>query len=194
MMLGAARSMGVRGTVTMTTRSGGLFVRNAGSNVSLRNESGGIQLEDASGPVQAETTSGRIELSGVSGEVHATTQSASIRLHNITGAVVARNHSGSIENLGSAGAISAETASGSIRISQTSAAPVHVLSRSGAVSIELAPTRGYDLNMRSEKGKISAPPAIISSQASDQHTLLTQIRGGGPIVDVETRSSKIELH
>jgi DUF4097 and DUF4098 domain-containing protein YvlB len=183
----------VKGEVKMTTRAGGIFVRSAGSNVSLRNQSGGIQLEGCSGAVTAETNNGRIELSGVSGNVNATTQSASIRLHDITGAVVAVNRSGSIESFASGGAVSAETASGSIRISQMSPAPIHALSQSGAVHIELAASKGYNLTVRSEKGKISASSMPAIPQAKNQHTLVTQINGGGPTVDVQTRSSKIEI-
>ena len=182
---------GVSGTLKMTTRSGGLFVRDAGSNVVLRNGSGGIQLEGASGSVEAETDSGRIEISGVSQSIHATTQSASIRLHDNAGAAKATNRSGSIESLSSSGALQAETVSGSISISQTSPAPVQAVSRSGAIHVELAAGKGYSLHLRSDKGKISAPGA--EPQAKDQHALDTQIHGGGPLISVETRSSKIEV-
>jgi len=180
----------VKGTVRMTTRAGTIMVRNAGSSTSLRNDSGGIQLDGANGPVDAETKNGRIELSNVSGKVNATTQSASIRLHNISGDVVARNHSGSIESFASGGAVQAETDSGSIRISQTSPAPIHAISGTGAIRVGLADGEGYNLNLRSEKGKISGRNL---AKVKDQHTLNTQISGGGPIVNIETRSSKIEV-
>ncbi len=187
---GLSEVSNVKGIVKMTTRAGGIMVRNAGSAVSLRNESGGIQLEGAGGPVDAETRSGRIELSNVLGKVHATTQSASIRLHDNSGDVVASNHSGSIESFASGGAVQAETASGSIRISQSNPAPIHAVSVSGAVRVELASGKGYNLSLRSEKGKISGHSL---AKAKDQHSLSTQISGGGPMVDVETRSSKIEI-
>ena len=180
----------VKGSLKMTVRAGTIMVRNAGSATSLRNESGGIQLDGASGPVDAETKNGRIELSNVSGKVNAATQSASIRLHDISGDVVARNHSGSIESFASGGAVQAETDSGSIRISQTISAPIHALSGTGAIRVGLAPGKGYNLNLRSEKGKISGSNF---AKAKDQHRLNTQILGGGPTIDVETRSSKIEF-
>lgn len=180
----------VRGTIRMTTRSGAIFVRNAGSEVILRNESGGIQLEGASGPVEAETKSGRIEISGASQRIHAATQSASIRLRNNAGAATATNHSGSIESLTGSGALQAETVSGSIRVSQTSPAAVHAVSRSGAIQVELAPGKGYDLHLRSEKGRISA---FSAPQRKDQHSLEMPINGGGPVVSIETNSSKIEV-
>jgi hypothetical protein len=187
---GLSEVSNVKGIVKMTTRAGGIMVRNAGSAVSLRNESGGIQLEGAVGPVDAETRSGRIELSNVIGKVHATTQSASIRLHDNSGEVVASNHSGSIESFASGGAVQAETVSGSIRISQSNPAPIHTVSGSGAVRVELVSGKGYNLSLRSEKGKIAVRNL---AKTKDQHSLSTQISGGGPIVDVETRSSKIEI-
>jgi DUF4097 and DUF4098 domain-containing protein YvlB len=187
---GLSEVANVKGSVKMTTRAGSIMVRNAGTATSLRNESGSIQLDGAFGPVDAETKNGRIELSNVSGKVNATTQSASIRLHDISGDVVARNHSGSIESFASGGGVQATTDSGSIRISQTSPAPIHAISSSGAIRVGLAPGKGYNLNLRSEKGKISG---TNFAKVKDQHTVNTQILGGGPIVDVETRSSKIEF-
>jgi hypothetical protein len=182
----------VKGSVKMTTRAGGIVVRNAGGSVSLRNQSGGIQLDGSRGAVEADTKSGRIELANVAGDVRATTDSASIRLHAISGKVVASNRSGSIESLASEGAIQASTVSGSIRISQTRSAPVQVVSGSGAIHIELAAGTGYTLNLRSEKGKVSVPEAI-ASHLKDQRNLSAQVMGGGPTIDVETRSSKIEI-
>jgi DUF4097 and DUF4098 domain-containing protein YvlB len=180
----------VKGSIKMTTRAGGIEVKNAGSDAFLRNDSGGILLDGARGLVDADTKNGRIELSNVSGKVHVVTQSASIRLHDISGEVIATNHSGSIQSLSSSGAIQAETASGSIRISQTAAAPIHAVSISGAIRVGLAVDKGYNLNLHSEKGKISGRDV---PHAKDQHTLNTQILGGGPVVFAETRSSKIEI-
>lgn len=180
----------VRGALKMTSRSGAIVVRNAAGKIVLQNGSGGIQLEGASGPVEAETKSGRIEISGASQDIHATTQSASIRLHDNAGAATAKNRSGSIESLTGSGALQAETVSGSIRVTQTSPAAVRMASRSGAVRIELAAGKGYNLQLRSEKGKVSAANA---PQTKNQHKLDAQILGGGPLISVETHSSKIEV-
>jgi DUF4097 and DUF4098 domain-containing protein YvlB len=187
---GLSEVSNVSGMVKMTTRAGGIMVRNAGSSVSLRNESGGIQLVGAVGSVNAETRSGRIELSNVSGKVRATTDSASIRLHDTSGDVVASNRSGSIESFVSGGAVQAETVSGSIRIYQSTPAPIRAVSGSGAVRVELAAGKGYNLTLHSEKGKISGKDV---PKTKDQHSLSTQVNGGGPVVDIETRSSKIEI-
>jgi hypothetical protein len=187
---GLSEVANVKEMVKMTTRAGGILVRNAGSGASLWNESGGILLEGANGPVDAETKSGRIEVSNVMGKVHATTQSASIRLHDISGDVVASNRSGSIESFASGEGVQAQTVSGSIRISQSSPAPIHAVSGTGAIRVELAVGKGYNLSLRSAKGKISVRSI---AKAKDQHSLSTQISGGGPVVDVETRSSKIEI-
>ncbi len=181
----------VAGALQMTTRSGGIMVRNAGSTALLHNESGGVQLDGAKGAVMVDTRSGRIELANVSGQVSATTQSASIRLHDISGDAVATNHSGSIENLASSGATRASTESGSIRISQVSSAAVHAVSGSGAIRIELAPGKGYNLSLHSEKGKISAHGIAIPGK--DQRNLTISVSGGGSLIEVQTRSSKIEI-
>lgn len=190
---GRSEVTGVKAAIKMTTRAGEIVVRNAGGKVFLHNESGGIELMGAQGPVEAQTANGRIEVSTVSGDVNATTQSASIRLHDVKGSVRARNRSGSIEDFGSGGAIDVETVSGAIRISQGIAAPIRALSRSGAIRVELAQGGGYNLNARSEKGKISGSALEASPRTKDQHNFREHIGIGGPLVDLETHSSKIEI-
>jgi DUF4097 and DUF4098 domain-containing protein YvlB len=190
---GHSEVSGVRGGLRMTARAGGIVVRDAGAEVFVRNQSGGIEVQGVGGGVDAETTSGRIAISGVAGDVHADTHSASIRLDGVKGAVRAQNQSGSIEAFGSGGAVHAETASGSIRISQASAAPIRALSGSGAIHVELANGAGYMLDAQSVKGKISGRATESFPKVKDQRTLKGQIGLGGPLVDLDTRSSKIEI-
>jgi hypothetical protein len=185
----------VEGAVKMTARAGGIVLRNAGDQVFVRNESGGIQMHGVHGSVDAVTSSGRIEISGVKGDVQSTTRSASIRIDDVKGAVDAHNSSGSIEAFQLTGSVRAETESGSIRISQASPAPIRALTGSGAIHVELASGGGYNLDAQTEKGKISGSALGGFAKTKEHERILKgQIGAGGPLVDLDTRSSKIEIN
>jgi hypothetical protein len=156
--------------------------------------SGGIRIEGIEGAVTAETSSGRTEIRGVSGDVRTTAHSGSILIDGANGTVVARNSSGSIDALQIAGPVHAETWSGAIRISQSAPAPIRAVAHSGAIQVELAHPAGYQIDAQSHSGKISAPAGSGSDSIAETHLLREQIGGGGPLVDVDTHSSKIEIN
>ena len=179
----------VTGQVKVRGRSGAIIIRNAASRVSVRNQSGGIQLTRIGGAVEAETTSGRTEIRDVSGDIRSSTESGSIIIDNAKAAVFALNRSGSIDATQLGGAVTAETRSGAIRLSQTTAAPIRAFANSGAIRVELAGQSGYEINARSNSGKVSGPLA----KNADAHTLRTTLGSGGPLVDLDTHSSRIEI-
>jgi hypothetical protein len=174
--------------------SGAIVIRNAGARVSVRTTSGGIDLSDVKGSVVAETTSGRTAMSRVDGEIRTTTHSGTISIDDAKSAVVAHNHSGRIDALQLGGSIHAETKSGAIRISQLSPAPIRALADSGTIKVTLASGAGYRIDAQSHSGKISASPTIAARPSADAHTLEAQLGAGGPLVDLDTHSSKIEIN
>ena len=183
----------VEGELKVRGQSGEIIIRGAGGRVSIRNGSGGLQLSSIRGGVEVETTRGRIEISDVTGDIRSTTHSASIRIDHAKGAVEARNGSGSIDALASGGSVRAETTSGAIHISQVSPAPIRALSKSGALKVELASGGGYLLDAQSDSGKVSGRATSTFVRAKDAHSLKGQIGSGGPLVDLDTHSSKIEI-
>ena len=183
----------VEGDLKVTGHSGAIVVRGAGGHVSVRNGSGALQLYSIHGAVDAETTSGRTEISDVSGDIRATTHSGSIRINKAKGAVEAHNTSGSIDALQLSGSVHAETTSGAIRISQVIPAPIRALARSGAIKVELASGGGYLIDAQSNSGKVSDRNASALVSTRDAHSLKGQIGTGGPLVDLDTHSSKIEI-
>ena len=183
----------VEGELKVTGHSGAIIIRDTGGHVSVHNGSGGLQLYGIHGAVETETTSGRTEISDVSGDIRAMTHSASIRIDKAKGAVEAHNTSGSIDALQSSGSVHAETTSGAIRISQVSPAPIRALTRSGAIKVELASGGGYLLDAQSNSGKVSGPSTSTLARTKDAHSLKGQIGSGGPLVDLDTHSSKIEI-
>lgn len=180
--------------VELKNSSGAVVVRSPGGHVSVRNNSGGVQVAGSRGPVDVETTSGRIEVSEVRGDVRSRTQSGSISIDNATGAVVANNHSGSIDVFQLAGSLQAETKSGAIRISQIRPAAITARTDNGTIKVNLAHQRGYLIDAQSDSGKVSGPVTIGVERTVTPHRLKGQIgEEGGPLVDLDTRSSKIEV-
>lgn len=180
--------------IKVVGKSGAIIIRDTSGQVSARNESGGIQLMSIHGTVESETTSGRTEISDVWGEVQSTTRSGGIIIDNARDAVVAHNSSGSIDLLQIAGPIHAETKSGRIRVSQVTPAPIRALSGSGAIHVELANRGGYSIDAQSDSGKVSGPVTNTSSRTADAHRLKAQIGSCGPLVDLDTHSSQIEIN
>jgi hypothetical protein len=183
----------VDGELKVIGHSGEIIIRDTGGHVSVRNGSGGLQLSGIRGNVDVETTKGRIEVRDVAGDVRSTTHSASIRIDHAKGSVEARNGSGSIDALESGGSVRAETTSGAIHISQVSPAPIRALSRSGALKVELASGGGYLLDAQSDSGKVSGRATNAFARPKDSHSMKMQVGLGGPLVDLDTHSSKIEI-
>ncbi len=183
----------VASEVRVASHSGAIVIRGAGGAVSARNESGGIQIASVHGPVEAQTTSGRTEISDVSGDVRSITHSGSISIDNAKGTVTAHNTSGSINAFQLTGSVHAETKSGAIRIAQTRPAPIRALTDSGSINVELASRGGYSIDAQSDSGRVSGPVSDGFNQVAENHRLKQQIGDGGPLVDLDTHSSKINI-
>jgi hypothetical protein len=106
---------------------------------------------------------------------------------------MATNNSGSIDVFEIAGAVQAYTQSGAIRISQTSPAPIRAQTHSGAINVDLARGRGYLIDAQSDSGKVSVPRYLAFNTVANIHRFKQQIGAGGPLVDLDTHSSKIEI-
>jgi hypothetical protein len=184
---------GLAKEVTVKNSSGLVVIRKPNAHVTARTGSGGIQVMGAKSSVEVETTSGRTELSDIGGDVSSRTSSGSIIVDNASGAVTAANHSGSIDAMRVGGAVRAQTRSGAIRISQINEAPITARTENGAIQVDLAHHGGYEIDARSDSGKVSGPMTAGPERVVGARWLRGQIRGGGPLVDLDTRSSKITV-
>lgn len=164
------------------------------TQVHAHTSSGAIRIDGIDGPATTETSSGRTEMSNISGDVTVTTHSGSIRIENARGTVVARNSSGSIDAFQLGGPVHAETNSGAIRISQVNPAPIRARAHSGSIKVGLADKGGYRIDAQSHSGKVSGPAGHGPEYLADNHHLKEQIGAGGPLVDLDTHSSKIEIN
>ncbi|MEO8098486.1 MAG: DUF4097 family beta strand repeat-containing protein [Acidobacteriota bacterium] len=179
--------------VKVSGDSGAIVILSAGQ-VSLRNQSGSIRLQEIRGTVNSETSSGATDMSSVSGDIHATTRSSSIRIDDVKGSLVVNTASGRIDAFRVAGSVHAETKSGAIKIAQVAAAPLRALSDTGEIQVELSSGGGYLIDALSNSGKVSGPLPEEPGHKGERHRMQGPVGGGGPLVDLDTRSSKITIH
>jgi DUF4097 and DUF4098 domain-containing protein YvlB len=175
--------------VVANNSSGSVVVRRSGGRVSANTTSGLVQVLDTRGPVDLQTTSGRTEVTDVIGYVKARTNSGSIIVNGVSAGVHAVNRSGSIDAHGVAGEVNVRTRSGAIRISQVKPAAITARTDDGAIKVDLAHGGGYDLDAQSEKGRVSGLIPDGAGRVVQPRRVRGQIRGGGPLVDLDTRSS-----
>ena len=92
------------------------------------------------------------------------------------------------------GAVHAETKSGAIRIAQIKPAPIRAFAESGAIKVDLASQHGYTIDAQSRSGKVLGSLIKSAGRPADVHQFKHVLAGGGPLVDLDTRSSKIEIN
>lgn len=155
-------------------------------------DSGDIRVEGTNAPVDCEADSGDVEIFSVTADVQASTDSGTIRMRQVKGRVRANADSGDIEALDIAGDIEANTDSGDIRISQTVAATIRAEADSGGIDVRLAPDAGCNLSLRTDHGQLTTPEMEFRGRPTHKE-INGRIRGGGPLVDLETDHGDIDV-
>ncbi len=155
-------------------------------------DSGDIRVEGAGVAVDCEADSGDVDVAGIEGNVRASTDSGSIRIRQVKGRVYATADSGDIDALEIAGDIEATTDSGEITIVQTIAAPIRAEADSGGITVKLAPDAGYNITAETDHGRITVPDMEWRERPSEQK-YDGRLRGGGPVVDLETDHGDIDV-
>ena len=151
-----------------------------------------IRVEGIRGPVDCEADSGQIEIANIESRVRVATDSGGIHIRQVKGSVHARTDSADIEALEIGGEIEASTDSSGIQLSQTVAAPIRARSDSGSIGLSLADGAGYNLRVRTDGGRITTPEMTWQEKSSPCEAV-GQIRGGGPIVNLESNFGRIDV-
>jgi hypothetical protein len=157
-----------------------------------RADSGGIRVSGIRGPVDCKTDSGGVEVNDVSAAVRAAADSGGIAVTHAE-SLFARADSGSIRASQIAGAIDAEADSGSITVGQTSPADVRLRADSGSVRVSLVPGAGYNVNVATDSGRISAPEITVHGNISPNH-LEGRVGNGGPMVKINVESGSVSIN
>lgn len=162
------------------------------TEIHARADSGGVRVEGIRGSADCHTDSGGIEIRDVGSDVRAAADSGSIHLSNIDGSAFAHVDSGGIEATQVAGTIDAQADSGGIRLDQTRPAPIRARADSGGVTVKLASSSGYDVNIEGESGHISVPEMTVQGSFSPHH-VEGKVRGGGPLVSIHVDSGNVTV-
>ena len=191
---GSQRIDGVGGDVEVSTGSGSITVSRSGGRVRASTGSGGITAQDVGGAFEASTGSGSIDGIGIKGSISARTSSGGIEVTQTGGGdVEASSSSGSVRLRGVHGALRASTTSGSLAIEGQLSREWRLSSSSGHVTIDVAPTQGFELDANSSSGRIKVGFPINVSGTIGRHALRGSARGGGPLLHVRTASGGISI-
>lgn len=123
-------------------------------------------------------------------QVRARSSSGGVHVSGMRGLADLAATSGGVEASDMGGEVRADAQSGGVQVSQTSAAPIHIRSRSGGVKVRLASGAGYDLNASVESGGMRAP-AIEGT--SNKREARGKLRGGGPLVEIRAGSGGVTI-
>lgn len=143
---GGIRVEGVQGPADCHTDSGGIDLREIGSEVRAAADSGGIRIENVKGPAYARVDSGGIEANEISGSIDAETDSGGIRLAQSSAAPIrAKADSGGV----------------TIRLASNAGYDVNVESESGHISVRDVTVNG-EISKRHIEGKVRGGGPMVN--------------------------------
>ncbi len=180
--------------VLAETGSGSISITDIAAPVDAHTGSGSVRLENIGGSVNAQTGSGSIRANGVAGAFNGSTGSGSIHMSQTApGDVVVSTGSGSSELRGVVGSVRASAGSGRITIDGRQEGEWRVKTGSGSVRISLPEDAAFDLDAESSSGGIDIDhPLTIEGRISKKH-VKGQVRGGGPLLYIDTGSGGIRI-
>jgi hypothetical protein len=196
---GSIRIEGTRGPVDAGTGSGSIRVFDVREGLTAHTGSGSIHLEHIGGSVETRTGSGSIRAEGIAGPVKAETGSGSIFVEMTAGQGAGSRDaevttgSGSIEVSGVDGSLQARTGSGGIRAGGNPSGDWDVDAASGSVTLRLEDGSSCNLVAHSSSGRITAEHPGLVTESVGRRDMRGKVGGGGPVVQVRTRSGGITI-
>ncbi|MDH3441435.1 MAG: DUF4097 domain-containing protein [Gammaproteobacteria bacterium] len=174
--------------------SGSITITDIAAPVSAEAGSGSVTLENIGGSVKADTGSGSIHADGVAGDFHGSSGSGRIYLlQTAPGDVVVSTGSGSSELTGVAGSVRARAGSGGITIDGRLDGDWRIDTGSGTVRVALPEDAAFDLQAESSSGGIDIDhPLTVEGRVSNKE-LRGKVRGGGPLLKIDTGSGGIRI-
>jgi DUF4097 and DUF4098 domain-containing protein YvlB len=174
--------------------SGSIKIANIDAPVSAEAGSGSVKLENIGGPVNADTGSGSIRADGVDGAFNGSTGSGRIYLvQTAPGDVTVSTGSGSSELNGVVGSVRASAGSGSITIDGRQEGEWRIRTGSGSVRVTLPEDAGFDLEAESSSGGIEIDHPLTVEGRITRTKLMGKVRGGGPLLFIDTGSGGIRI-
>jgi DUF4097 and DUF4098 domain-containing protein YvlB len=191
---GSQLVQGIQGPVKASIGSGSVKVENIGDEVRAETGSGDVQVDSVKGATHASTGSGSIRLTGIGNSFVASTGSGNIKLEQ-TGAGDGKveTGSGSVELQNVRGALRVRTGSGDITVQGQPSNEWSLHTGSGRILVRLPSGAAFELNAHTNSGHISTAHPITVQGTVGRGELRGKVRGGGPLVELETGSGNIQI-
>src|SRR6516162_4782465 len=185
---------GIQGPVKAGTGSGSVKVENIGDEVRAETGSGDVQVDSVKGATHASTGSGSIRASGIGSSFVASTGSGSIKLEQTgPGDGKVETGSGSVELQNVRGALRVRTGSGDITAQGQLSGEWSLHTGSGRILVRLPSGAAFELNAHTSSGHISTGHPITVQGTIGRGELRGKVRGGGPLLELETGSGNVQI-
>ena len=185
---------GIQGPVKAGTGSGSMKVENIGDEVRAETGSGDVQVDSVKGATHASTGTGSIRASGIGSSFVASTGSGSIKLEQTgPGDGKVETGSGSVELQNVRGALRVRTGSGDITAQGQPSGEWSLHTGSGRILVRLPSGAGFELNAHTSSGHISTGHPITVQGTIGRGELRGKVRGGGPLLELETGSGNVQI-
>ncbi len=194
-----------KGTINANTGGGSVVVLSGLQGAVLETGAGSIRLDRCNGMVKATTGGGSIDLGEIGGPVKVESGGGSIRLASAKGRVEAETGGGSIQ-LDGATSVRAETAAGGIVVKLFSSSDARTNSSLETTAGDITVYLANDLPITIRAAIEMANGHAIRSDFNEIHvtseggtwgpktvTAEGQLRGGGPMLKVQTSSGNISF-
>ena len=178
------------------TGSGSQSVEGIQGPVKAGTGSGSVRVENIGDEVRAETGSGDVQVDSVKGATHASTGSGSIKLEQTgPGDGKVETGSGSVELQNVRGALRVRTGSGDITAQGQPSGEWSLHTGSGRILVRLPSGAAFDLNAHTSSGHIStsADHPVTVQGTIGRGELRGKVRGGGPLLELETGSGNVQI-
>ncbi len=184
---------GIRGVSNVSTGSGDMKISNMGE-VHANTGSGTIQVDATKGPVQVNTGSGSIRGNGLGGNFSARTGSGSVIVTQASlGNVDISTGSGTIQVNGINGTLTARTGSGKIQVEGAQKGDWKLHAGSGNLLVKLPTDAAFSLKAHTESGKVTTSHPVTSQGTIRPNEMQGTVRGGGPLLEMNTGSGDIRI-
>ena len=188
---GETRVEDVRGVVSVRTQSAAIRLTDLGET-RVHTGSGAVSI-DGAGPLGVTTSSSGIDLRGISGDLHVRTQSGRVTASLVSeGDVDIQTGSSAITIDGLDGGLAVSTQSGRVRVSGNPRRPWQVTTGSSAIDAAFNGNAAFILDATSGSGSVETENLVVLGDA-DKRRATGSVEGGGPTVDLSSRSGSIRL-
>lgn len=187
---------GLQGPVEAKAGSGHLRINNIGGNVDAHTGSGGVEANNIAGSLRASAGSGSIRASNI-GSAAAASSTTAANSANAASSGAANididTGSGGIHLENVKGTLDARAGSGHISASGQMLGGWALRTGSGGVDVHLPNSAAFNLEAHTGSGSLSITPPITMQGTISRHDIRGAVRGGGPLLQVQTGSGGISV-